>query len=212
VGRELDRKGKGEEVEFLEDMVVGDVPIANDNIEGNSIGRIRTKPSTQSKYTPAVKEEQPTGTFTRLDSGPDLMPNLVIHERPLQPIETVPRPPSSRGSNGLTSDLTITSTVLPLLASTPSDASVKPPTKRSALQSLLPTPQKLASSIVSQSRQMGPAPQLPPDVDEGEEDDPPTGEDLGLDLDWGDGEELDKMFEEMKLGRGIMEEDGGGKA
>ena len=75
--------------------------------------------------------------------------------------------------------------------------------------SLFPTPARLATSIVSASRNMGPMPQLEPDPEDQEDEGKDWGE-AEMGLEWGEeDEEMKGLFEEARMARDLLEEEKG---
>jgi len=142
----------------------------------------------------------------------DPMPNLIIRERPIS--NTLPQPPSFSPyaqpsppipANSQNPDIEFSTPHPPEpLKASSSSLIATAGSRRTAQQSLLATPSKLTTSILAQSRQMGPIPQLPPDEEDDEMVDLPTGAEFGLD--WGDDEDLDGLFADMRLGLAEMRE------
>lgn len=130
----------------------------------------------------------------------DLLSNLTIHER--STTNAIPTPPSLAPRQ---TAQTPTAAQLPQAES--SSAVPTAPAKstfRPKGSSLVATPSKLATSVLSASKKMGPVPQLPPDSDDEQEDEDWGEAEMGLT--WGEEDsETRDLFRQAFEARDLLE-------
>lgn len=133
---------------------------------------------------------------------------------PVQPtlLKQLEQPDLASGATAAFSNLTIHENPTPSVAPLPPSLDAPPPEPkltspegtRRAGSSMISTPSKLTSTLLSASRQMGPMNQMAPDS-EGEEEDHDHGE-SEMGLTWGvEDEEMRDLFEQARMAREMEE-------
>ncbi|ORY21374.1 Rtr1/RPAP2 family-domain-containing protein [Naematelia encephala] len=215
--------GKGRRVELLEELEEkGDVRLVPEGRRGVVPRKSGTGPAEKEAapggrrlVAPSVRSSPAdvSGDVTHLSTNKtaDLMANLVIHERPTP--STLPIPPSlppdpEQDPSHPPVDQSIASSNGPVSDLRAARDTPDPRTAR-ASTSLVSAPQKLTSTLLSASRQMGPIPQLPPDSDDDEVDLAErrwAEEESAMGLGWGaEDEETRDLFEEMRAAQELLE-------